>query len=174
MYCPRLEHYARLNANGSIGMCGHMVKPKTFSSYEKMETSEWKRKLLNQMHNDIWPIECKRCEDTENIKQSSIRLDSIKRDKLLSKFRKDYIQLGGTLDNYCNSACVMCSENLSTKIGNLKKHLVIKDNFDLYNSLPHDRIVELDVNGGEPSISINYNKLLDNIPSNVKIIRINY
>jgi len=173
MYCPRLEHYARLNANGSIGMCGHMVKPKTFSSFEKMETSEWKRRLLNQMHNDIWPIECKRCKDTENIKQSSIRLDSIKRDKLLSKFRKDYIQLGGTLDNYCNSACVMCSENLSTKIGNLKKHLVIKDNFDLYNSLPHDRIVELDINGGEPSISINYNKLLDNIPSNVKIIRIN-
>ena len=62
MYCPRLEHYARLNANGSIGMCGHMVKPKTFSSFEKMETSEWKRRLLNQMHNDIWPIECKRCK----------------------------------------------------------------------------------------------------------------
>ncbi len=28
MFCPRLEHFVRLNQNGTIGKCGHMVKAK--------------------------------------------------------------------------------------------------------------------------------------------------
>jgi sulfatase maturation enzyme AslB (radical SAM superfamily) len=91
----------------------------------------------------------------------------------LSKFNKDYIQLGGTLDNYCNSACVTCNPNLSTRIGSLKKSVVIKNNYELYKTLPLDRVIEIDINGGEPSVSVNYNDLLNNLPDNVKIIRIN-
>ena len=36
-----------------------------------------------------------------------------------------------------------------------------------------NRIVELDVNGGEPTASKNYKKLLSNLPSNIRIVRIN-
>jgi sulfatase maturation enzyme AslB (radical SAM superfamily) len=39
--------------------------------------------------------------------------------------------------------------------------------------LPQDRIVEVDVNGGEPTASPNYKKLLKNLPTSTKIIRIN-
>ena len=36
MYCPRLRHFVRLNQDGSIGKCGHMVNAmgfKTFNNY---------------------------------------------------------------------------------------------------------------------------------------------
>jgi hypothetical protein len=173
MYCPRIKHYARLNSSGKIGCCGHMVNAQQFPTYEEMINSDWIKHLQSQMKKQEWPKECIRCEQTEKLNNTSIRLNSIERDKILSKFDKDYIQLGGTLDNYCNSACITCNPNLSTRIGNLKKTLVVKDNYKLYQTLPLEHIVELDINGGEPSISDNYNNLLDNLPVNVKIIRIN-
>jgi sulfatase maturation enzyme AslB (radical SAM superfamily) len=39
--------------------------------------------------------------------------------------------------------------------------------------LPQDRIIELDVNGGEPTASKNYKKILKELPDNVKIVRMN-
>ena len=66
-----------------------------------------------------------------------------------------------------------CNPNLSTRIGSLKKSVVIKDNYELYKTLPLDRVIEIDINGGEPSVSVNYNDLLNNLPDSVKIIRIN-
>ena len=154
MHCPRIGHYARLNSNGTIGCCGHMVDAQEYTSFRQMDNSAWQQWLKWQMEQeDKWPKECVRCKQTEELNGTSIRLNSIKRDKILSKFNKNYLQLGGTLDNYCNSACVTCSPNLSTKIGNLKKQLVVKDNYELYKTLPLDRVVEIDINGGEPSIS---------------------
>ena len=173
MHCPRIGHYARLNSNGTIGCCGHMVKPQQFPTFRALENSAWQERLRYQMAKDEWPAECIRCKQTEEHNGTSIRLASIERDKILSKFNKDYIQLSGTLDNYCNSACVTCNPNLSTRIGSLKKSVVIKDNYELYKTLPLDRVIEIDINGGEPSVSVNYNDLLNNLPDNVKIIRIN-
>jgi len=173
MHCPRIEHYARINSNGTIGGCGHMITHSNFSSFNEMENSNWRKNLLVQMENNIWPKECIRCKQTEDLNGTSIRLNSIKRDKILSKFNKNYIQLAGTLDNYCNAACVSCNPSLSTRIGSLKKSMVINDNYELYKTLPLSQVIEIDINGGEPSISINYNNLLDNMPENVKILRIN-
>ncbi len=173
MHCPRIGHYARLNSNGTIGCCGHMVNAQQFSTFSAMENSAWQEQLRMQMLNNQWPDECLRCKQTEEHNGTSIRLGSIERDKILSKFNKDYIQLGGTLDNYCNSACVTCNPNLSTRIGSLKKSVVIRDNYELYKTLPLDRVTEIDINGGEPSVSVNYNHLLHNLPDNVRIVRIN-
>jgi len=173
MHCPRLKHYARLNSNGTIGCCGHMVDGNQFDTFRQLENSAWLEYLRYQMRNEQWPKECIRCQQTEELNGTSIRLGSIERDKILSKFNRDYIQLGGTLDNYCNSACVTCNPDLSTRIGSLKKSVVIKDNYELYKTLPLDRVIEIDINGGEPSVSVNYNDLLNNLPDNVKIIRIN-
>ncbi len=150
-----------------------MINAPQFNTWQEMVDSEWLAGLRMQMYQDTWPAECERCERTEQINGTSIRVNSIKRHNLLQGWHNDYLQLGGTLDNYCNSACVTCHAGLSTRIGNLKGNVVVNDNWEQYQQLPHDRLVEIDINGGEPSISINYNQLLDNLPDNVKIVRIN-
>lgn len=47
------------------------------------------------------------------------------------------------------------------------------DNSKLFWDLPQERIVLLDINGGEPSASKNYKRLLENLPPNLEKLRIN-
>lgn len=172
MQCPRLTHFVRLNSNSSMGRCGHMIDAKTFESLDEMENSNWLNDIKEKFSNNEWPHECKRCEEAEKIGQESIRLYSMKMHNIQKT--QDYLIIGGVLDNICNSACQTCDENLSTKIGSLTSSNYKKvNNYTLFNSLPLDRIVHLDINGGEPSTSPNYKKLLNNLPINVKSIRIN-
>jgi sulfatase maturation enzyme AslB (radical SAM superfamily) len=99
-------------------------------------------------------------------------LNAIKFDKLQTK--KDYLTVGGVLDNVCNSACLTCDENHSTLIGGLKsKTYNIVDNSNKFWSLPIDRVVHLDINGGEPSYSKNYKHILANLPPSIKSVRLN-
>ena len=147
-----------------------MVNAPRFNTYEEMESSEWATKLKQ---TEECPQECVRCQTTELANGTSIRIDAIRRGKLLSSFNKDYLVIGGVLDNVCNSACQFCWEGLSTTIGSLKKNVIKLENVSAFDSLPKDRIIELDINGGEPSYSKNYKKLLNNLPPNVKIVRIN-
>lgn len=174
MECPRLKHYARLNHDGSIGRCGHMVNPKTFKSFDEMESSEWLRTVQSEMAANEWPDECSRCAETEKLNGHSIRLSAIDRHRILYAQNKEYLIVGGVLDNICNSACISCNEELSTKIGSLKsKKYPRYNNYNRLQTFPQQRICEIDINGGEPSASKNYKKLLQNLPPNVKIIRIN-
>lgn len=170
MYCPRYEHFARLNEDGTVSRCGHMVDAPRFQSYEDMESSDWAKQLKQ---TDECPDECVRCQTTELASGTSIRIDSIRRGKLLESFDKDYLVIGGVLDNVCNSACQFCHAGLSTTIGSLKKNVIKLENVSAFESLPQDRIIELDINGGEPSYSKNYKKLLENLPPNVRIVRVN-
>jgi hypothetical protein len=174
MHCPRLDHFVRLNYTGKIGKCGHMTQAPEFGSFEDMQNSVWLKKIKNQMDNNSWPAECVRCAMTEDTSNTSIRLDMIERDRILKSIEKDYLIVGGVLDNVCNSACQSCNADLSTKIGSLENKNYKKiNNYDKFFSLPRDRIVEVDVNGGEPTASPNYKKLLKNLPTSVKIVRIN-
>jgi len=174
MFCPRLEHFMRLQPSGKIGKCGHMNQAQEFDTFEDMQNSDWLKKIKNQMENNSWPKECVRCEMTENISNTSIRLNSIERDRILRSIKKDYLIVGGVLDNICNSACQSCNSDLSTKIGSLtNKNYKKINNYDRFFSLPQDRIVEVDINGGEPTASPNYKKLLKTLPVSTKIIRIN-
>ena len=149
-----------------------MINPQRFSSLEELEKSSW---LTNVKNNETWPEECIRCQQEEDLGKISIRQHSIDRDKILSKYRNDYLIIGGVLDNICNSACQFCNENLSTKIGNLKfgKNYKLINNIEIFKLLPHERILELDINGGEPSNSPNYQEVINNLPINLKILRIN-
>jgi sulfatase maturation enzyme AslB (radical SAM superfamily) len=98
----------------------------------------------------------------------------IERDRILNPIQKNYLIVGGVLDNICNSACQSCNAELSTKIGSLARKAYKKiNNYDKFFSLPQDRILEVDVNGGEPTASPNYKRLLKNLPKTAKIIRIN-
>ena len=174
MHCPRLKHFIRLQPSGKIGKCGHMTKSKEFDTLEQMESSEWLKTLNDKMNKNIWPEECKRCQQTEKVMNDSIRLKSIKRHKLLYPKHKQYLVVGGVLDNVCNSACQTCNATLSTKIGSLSSKKYLKfNNLKTFWKLPHDRILEVDVNGGEPTASKNYKEMLDGLRDTVKIVRIN-
>lgn len=174
MYCPRLDHFVRFNANGSVSRCGHMINAPQFETLIQMNSSDWLAKTRMSMSQDSWPTECMRCKQVENVGSKSIRQQSLDRHAQLLDTRSDYLVLGGILDNVCNSACQTCNQSLSTKIGSLYSKQYIKvNNSELIDTLPQDRIVQMDINGGEPSNSPNYSKLLKNLPPNVKYLRIN-
>ena len=173
MYCPRLNHFTRLNQDGTIGKCGHMIKTKGFKSFKELDNSDWLNNIKLQMASNKWPEECKRCEQTEKINGESIRTKSIERHKILYPKHQEYLVVGGVLDNVCNSACQTCNAGLSTKIGSLEKNYIKTNNLQKFFRLPQHRILEVDVNGGEPTASKNYKVLLKNLPSNTKIVRTN-
>jgi sulfatase maturation enzyme AslB (radical SAM superfamily) len=151
-----------------------MINAKGFDSYEQLEHSEWLAGIRKTMEQEQWPMECFRCQRSEKTKGESIRTNSITRHKMLHPIRKDYLIVGGVLDNVCNSACQSCHAGLSTKIGSLEsKNYRRVDNYEVFKKLPHDRIIEFDVNGGEPTASKNYKKILKSLPENVKIVRMN-
>lgn len=174
MYCARLDHFVRFNDNGTIGKCGHMVDALGFGTWEEMRQSAWLKNIRDEMSQDRWPKECVRCQKTEANRGRSIRIASLERHAVLSRISEDYLILGGVLDNVCNSACQSCNPSLSTKIGSLynKKYIRI-DNQSLFQRVPLDRVLEIDLNGGEPAASSNYQRLLENLPPQVKILRVN-
>ena len=173
MFCPRINHFTRLNANGTIGKCGHMTNAKEFKTFRDLHKSQWLKKIELDMTLDAWPDECIRCKQTEEVTGESIRTKSITRHKMLHPLKNDYLVVGGVLDNICNSACQTCNANLSTKIGSLEKNYIKANNLQKFFGLPQHRILEVDVNGGEPTASKNYKVLLKNLPSNTKIVRMN-
>jgi MoaA/NifB/PqqE/SkfB family radical SAM enzyme len=151
-----------------------MVDGKDFASFSELEDSEWLDKIKRTMEKGQWPSECVRCQTAENIGNKSIRQNSIDRHRLLHPMNNDYLILGGVLDNVCNSACQTCNAGLSTKIGSLSsKHYTRIDNFHRLRHLPLERVVELDINGGEPTASKNYKQLLSDLPTGIKIVRMN-
>ena len=169
MHCPRLDHFVRFNANGSVSRCGHMVNAPEFDTLEDMESSVWLVKTREKMQSNKWPAECVRCQETE---PTSIRQYAIDLDKQTEQL--DYLQVGGVLDNVCNAACLSCNETLSTRIGSLNgPGFPVYNNLDKFWTLPQERIVHLDINGGEPSYSKNYKKILANLPPNLKTLRLN-
>jgi len=172
MYCPRLEHFVRFNPNGTVSRCGHMVDPPQFTSLINMNASSWLANTRELMHLDQWPAECVRCRETEQETGTSIRKHAIQVDSATQQ--RNYLQVGGVLDNLCNAACLMCDQQLSTRIGSLHgREFPIVDNSKSFWSLPQDRIVHLDINGGEPSYSKNYKRVLANLPPNLKTLRLN-
>lgn len=152
-----------------------MIGAPGFHSWQEMQTSSWLDNVKQQMQEDKWPRECKRCQDTEKLSiPQSIRLNALSRDQILKSIDPDYQILGGVLDNICNSACQSCNAGLSTKIGSLHtKDFVQINNTHLLDGLPWNHILEVDLNGGEPSASPNYRRFLQNLPLDVKILRIN-
>lgn len=168
MQCPRLDHFVRFNPGGTVSRCGHMIVPPQFRSLEELDQSDWLRNIRKQE----WPAECLRCYDTERVNGKSIRQNAIEFDA--KQTNKNYLIVGGILDNVCNSACFTCSKEYSTKIGSLTDKIYpIVDNSEAYWNLPLERVVHLDINGGEPSASKNYKRILQNLPPNLESLRLN-
>lgn len=169
MYCPRLDHFVRFNPNGTVSRCGHMTNPPQFDTLEAMESSMWLVKTKEKMANNQWPAECIRCQEIE---PNSIRMYAINVEAQTEQ--KDYLQVGGVLDNLCNAACQTCNEKLSSRIGSLNgPGFPIINNIDRFWNLPQERIAHLDINGGEPAYSKNYKQLLARLPPNLRTLRLN-
>ena len=169
MECPRLDHFVRLNYNGTVSRCGHMVNAPEFESLDQLEHSQWQAMIRQQFQQDVWPKECVRCQTSETVGSTSIRQYSIQQHT-----HDDYLTVGGVLDNVCNSACQSCNSGLSTKIGALQGTDYPRfDNLAKFYALPQQRITALDINGGEPTASPNYRYLLQNLPKRVQKIRVN-
>lgn len=180
MHCPRLDHFVKLrppitNSDNSIGVvhtCCHMVNPPNFPNYDSMMSSDWLQTTRDTFKSGKFPIECIRCERAEELNESSIRNYSIDFDEIQTN--RDYLVADVILDNICNSACQFCSPVLSTKIGSLiSSNYTLLNNTKYFLELPLDRIVQLDLTGGEPSNSKNVKNLLKNLPTNVTSIRLN-
>ena len=152
-----------------------MINARVFDTFEEMQASPWLQSVYRQFSADLWPIECIRCQQSESIGQESIRLFSLKLHDTLSEKRPDYLIVGGVLDNICNSACQSCNAGLSTKIGYLQnqKNFELIDNKSLFDQLPQDRIIQIDLNGGEPTASPGYQRVLNNLPESVTDVRLN-
>jgi molybdenum cofactor biosynthesis enzyme MoaA len=137
-----------------------------------MEASCWLANTKELFKFDTWPKECQRCKEVEQESPSSIRIHAIAVDA--QETQRDYLQVGGVLDNVCNAACQTCSPECSTRIGALtSRTFPIVDNSNRFWSLPQQRIRHLDINGGEPSYSKNYKRLLANLPPNLRTLRLN-
>ena len=172
MYCPRLDHFVRFNPNGTVSRCGHMVNAPEYASLEDMEASSWLANIKELFKFGTWPKECQRCQEIEVESPSSVRIHAIALNE--SEPNSNYLQVGGVLDNVCNAACQTCNPDCSTRIGALtSKTFPIVDNSNRFSNLPQERIRHLDINGGEPSYSKNYKRLLSNLPPNLKTLRLN-
>jgi molybdenum cofactor biosynthesis enzyme MoaA len=172
MRCARLDHFVRFNPNGTVSRCGHMVDAPEFGSLTEMENSSWLANVKELMKLDQWPAECVRCQEIERESPSSVRIHALALDAL--ETQPDYLQVAGVLDNVCNAGCLTCSPQCSTRIGALESRTFsIVDNSNRFWELPQECIRHLDINGGEPSYSKNYRRLLENLPPNLKTLRIN-
>jgi len=178
MNCPRLSHFVKLRPpnpfsnNGVVESCCHMVNPPTFANYEAMQNSEWLQKTKDTFNEGIFPVECIRCAQVEELGETSVRQHAIEFDK--TQTVSDYLVADVVLDNICNSACQFCNSNASTKIGSLSSsNYVLIDNTTHLSGLPLDRMVQIDLTGGEPSNSKNIKNLLKNLPINVNTVRLN-
>lgn len=172
LWCPRLDHFVRFNPNGTVSKCGHMIDAPMFDSLSEMQSSDWLHDVKQKMVENTWPSECERCKEIEQAGGQSVRSDAVRlHDK---STLVDYLQVGGVLDNICNSACQFCSAHCSTKIGSLQSRFFERiDNYSKFLQLPLDRIEHLDINGGEPSYSKNYKHLIKNLPPNLRSLRVN-
>lgn len=172
MNCPRLDHFVRFNPNGTVSRCGHMIDPPQYSTLEQLDASQWLTDIKQKFAHGHWPNECRRCQQTETENNTSIRLNAIALDQ--QETLDNYLQVGGVLDNLCNAGCLTCDSDHSTRIGSLSSRtFTVVDNRNAFWQLPQSRIRHLDINGGEPSYSKNYKRLLNQLPPNLKTLRLN-
>lgn len=177
MHCPRLDHFVKIvppvtGATKVYTLCCHMDKPPRFDSYDELMDSEWLKDVRVKFANDEFPKECNRCKQPEELNLHSVRQSAI--DAHNKQTKSDYLIADIVLDNICNGGCQFCTPFLSTKLGSLSSSdYFMFSNVDNYNNLPLDRIVQLDITGGEPSNSKNVKAVLYDLPPNVKKIRIN-
>jgi sulfatase maturation enzyme AslB (radical SAM superfamily) len=177
MWCSVLEHYVVVNHEGKFKACTAILEQSpsdrfVFDTFDELNSSEWLTKVKQQMQNNIWPNECFACREKESNGVKSLRQHH--NDKHLENvlINENYLKVEIATDNICNSACQFCYPGASTKIGSLtdKNYLRI-NNMPKFIQVPQDRIIQVDIVGGEPSYSPVAKEFIKNLPPTVKSLR---
>jgi len=163
MRCSLVDHYLKLNAPNTIGSCHYLVPHSRFNTIDEWQNSERLARIRESHKNDIFPPDCIRCKQDEEGGRVSRRAWQEQYHEEWLKIREDYLRVNLELDVECNAACPFCDPALSSLFAKLAGVTVPK-----YDGLKHlmslgidlKRIVELDIVGGEPSISKNVERLL--------------
>lgn len=165
MFCSRLDHFVKIESGTApLFRCCHMANPPRFNSLVEMENSIWLKEIKSEFEQDRWPLECIRCRESEELGLDSVRTISNLKHAQLSSTRSDYIVADVVVDTVCNAACPICSEDLSSTIAKYKSIPI-----NPFNGLDHlagidpDRIVQLDILGGEPGASRRSKQFLDDL-----------
>lgn len=165
MECSRLNHFVKIETGSApLFRCCHMVNPPRFNTLEELESSQWLDSIQNDFKKDQWPEECKRCQQTEDAGLESVRMISNRQHSKLEQIHKNYLVTDVVVDTVCNAACPICSENLSSTIARMKKIPINPFNgLNVLNTIDKDRIVQLDILGGEPGASRRSKQLLKDL-----------
>lgn len=152
-----------------------MVNPPSFDQLNSLEESSWLSSIKNQMQDNIWPDECARCKIAEKNNEFSERVRANKAQTILKKIKSDYLEVDVAFDNTCNAACFMCHSNWSSLIGKLKgkQTYKISSGNKTFKKISEDRLIKVNITGGEPSVSNSVSNFIKNVPKNVKLIRFN-
>lgn len=165
MKCSRLTHFVKIETGTlPIVRCCHMASPPRFKSLDDLENSNWLKDINEKIDNDIWPADCVRCQQAEEAGLESVRIISNKHHNLLKEIRDNYLIVDVIVDTICNAACSICSADLSSTIAKMTNIPVNRfDGLSVLDTISNDRILQLDILGGEPGASKKSQKLLNNL-----------
>lgn len=173
--CSRLEHTIRIDTDGSVYCCCVMRDQPKFDSIEAMKSSDWYADIIELQSQGIWPKECFQCRDQEDHGQPSFRTASNHKHKIFKRIDPEYRILDVSTDNVCNAACQTCDSGSSSYYAKVMGHkkLIVNAGEKKIDQHLDDKVLQIDLAGGEPFYSKSYLKILDNLPSNVRWLRIN-
>lgn len=194
MWCPYTSAGIRIDQDGTTRPCcefrgttsDSLAKVLNKSVSAEMLTRE-RNEMTKMLRKDQWPEGCSTCRDLEKEKCLSHRQRAIANyNKLFSnRFFVDIV-----LGNECNSDCVMCTGNLSSKIASRLRHnpmpADIDDSFHhkkefsndwitreelwvkLSETIENDVVGGLKFLGGEPFMHKHFWELLGSVPMRFK------
>jgi hypothetical protein len=173
--CARIKHTIRIDTSAKTYFCCAMQDTPKFADYEELLASEWYESIIALQDKGVWPSECSQCKDQEDHGQTSFRIASNRKHQIFSKIDADYKVLDVSTDNICNAACQTCDYGSSSFYGKMlgRKKLVRNGGEKQVDRYLNEKVLQIDLAGGEPFYSKSYLKILDDLPSNVRWLRIN-
>lgn len=137
MYCPYLYMHQVVTTTAGVQPCCMSITNEDWRSidFKKGLDTELHKKMRSEHEQNIWPKECKICQQQEEKSIDSHRQQAIND---YGKPKKIYIKyLDIKFTNICNLACRMCKPSDSSQLEKLYKNLIITPNF---LSLPPDEL----------------------------------
>lgn len=172
--------FCRYLSNGySFNILSHptkaLVKPCCWfnSAYDLDSNFENARIKISNITD--WTLNCNKCKNLEQVGQQSLRQTGP--DWINETDHYDPVRVDFMLENTCNAACIICSEDLSSLWGkenqklHQRKFKIVNqdDNVDgklekIFTNFKFDKLRYIKFFGGEPLFTDTHIKILEKIP----------
>jgi len=177
MFCSRLNNTVYIRVlSPQFSRCCTQVRAPWFNSLDELESSQWLADSKQMLADNKWPTECSNCKDMEEAGLDSVRKFGNSHHDALMSINPDYLSVGLEVDAKCNAACISCGPSRSSLFAKLEsKRQLAGTGVDGFNTLDKDRILEIDLYGGESAVSNDTQTLLNELITsehNVRKIRI--